>query len=130
MKVASRANVRPDGALVISAFPLGHVLSYFKGLASSAQLSKRPQLTRLLTAFVRRDYPDCPLATIQLNRNYNAKVHACGDSHGPSMIVGFGEYTGGDLWQYDPEGTYAMEVRDTMRGYPSLRLGDRVIGGR
>ena len=29
-----------------------------------------------------------------------------GNNHGLSMIIGLGEYTGGELWQYDPSGDY------------------------
>ena len=36
-------------------------------------------------------------------RNYATKMHVDGNNEGPSQIVGFGDYTGGEVWLYDPE---------------------------
>ena len=72
--------------------------------------------------------PTYPFTTIQLNKNYNAKMHVGGNNHGPSMIIGLEEYTGGSLWQYDPSGDYEMVVKGDMREYRHLKAGDKAKG--
>ena len=44
----SRANVRPEGSLFISAFPMGAVLNYCQGLMCSRTLSVWPNLGKLV----------------------------------------------------------------------------------
>ena len=39
--------------------------------------------------------------TMQLNRNYSARLHVDKNNHGPSYIIALGEYQGGRLWCYD-----------------------------
>ena len=45
-----------------------------------------------------------------------------GNNHGPSMIIGLGEYTGGELWQYDPSGDYEMVVKGDNGNAPHAAL--------
>ena len=45
-----------------------------------------------------------------------------GNNHGPSYIIGLGDYTGGEVWILDEEnGTVEVELPCTMRGWPQLR---------
>ena len=39
--------------------------------------------------------PKFPYSTIQLNKNYSAKLHVDGNNHGPSYIIGLRQYEGG-----------------------------------
>ena len=41
--------------------------------------------------------------TIQLNRDYAAKMHVDGNNHGPSYIFATGQFTGGQLWIMDED---------------------------
>lgn len=125
----SRGNVMPEGASYISAFPMGAVLNYCQGLMPSRTLSIWPNLARLLTAFIKKSHPKFEFTTMQLNRNYGARMHVDGNNHGYSYIIALGEYEGGDLWVYDPvNGDTEMEVKDALRGYRELKVGSKVRG--
>ena len=125
----SRPNVTPDHAPYISAFPIGIVLNYSKGLCCSRTMKAWPRLSHLLTTWFAQQMPEFKFTTIQLNRNYGAKMHVDGNNHGLSAIMALGDYTGGELWLYDPEeGTDEMEVKDNLRGYPELKVGMKVRG--
>jgi len=70
--------------------------------------------------------------TLQLNRNYSAKLHVDGNNHGASSIIGLGNYIGGELWvmdQQDPfgapgPGDYQLKVEETLRGWPELTASE------
>merc|ERR1719456_2002564 len=59
-------------------------------------------------------------------------MHVDGNNQGPSYIIGFGDYTGGSLWVYEPdvpeEDCYELQVPCTMRGFPELKEGDMARG--
>ena len=119
----SRANVRPEGSLFISAFPMGAVLNYCQCLMCSRTLSVWPNLGKLVNRWAFQKLKDFPYTTIQFNKNYTAKMHVDGNNHGWSYIIGLGDYSGGELWLYDPKAHAEMEVKDTMRGFPELKVG-------
>mmetsp|Transcript_6284 Transcript_6284/g.10779 ORF Transcript_6284/g.10779 Transcript_6284/m.10779 type:complete len:361 (+) Transcript_6284:310-1392(+) len=56
-----------------------------------------PELTKLLTNLMRRHDPLHEWTNITVNRNFNCKPHRDRGNTGPSYIVGFGEYIGGEL---------------------------------
>eukprot|EP00434_Breviolum_minutum_P039609 symbB.v1.2.035177.t2/scaffold4679.1/size42772/5 len=125
----TRNNVRPDGAPFIEAFPLGVVLNYALGLVCSRPTRLWPNLTKLLAKFIAEEQPDFRYTTVQLNKNYATKMHVDGNNHGPSYIIGLGDYTGGEVWILDEEnGTVEVELPCTMRGWPHLRPGTKVKG--
>jgi len=126
----SRPNVTPDGALYISAFCMGLVLNYHQGLMCSRHMKANPRLLLLIASWFNSKCPGFVYTTIQLNRNYSAKMHVDGNNHGWSMIIGLGDYEGGDLWIYDPEGAEKMQVKDPLRGYPELKPGTWIPGKR
>lgn len=124
----TRNNVKPDDVPTIQAFPLGLVLNYAFGLCASRTVKLWPNLTSLLTRFIAQDHPTFRYTTIQLNRDYSAKMHVDGNNHGPSYITGFGEYTGGQLWIMDEAGDVEVEVTDALRGWPHLKVGEKIRG--
>ena len=94
----SRGNVKPDGALCISAFPMGAVLNYMSGIMCSRTLRIWPNLAKALTQWMHQYNPDFKYTTMQLNRDYAAKMHVDGNNHGPSMVIALGDFLGGQLW--------------------------------
>merc|ERR1719174_1485220 len=105
------------------------VLNYCSGLMCSRTMAIYPNLCRALTTFFRQEKPDFKFTTIQLNKNYAAKMHVDGNNHGPSYIIGLGEYTGGEVWVMDEEnGEVEMELPCGLRGYPHLKAGQMVKG--
>eukprot|EP00747_Dinoflagellata_sp_TGD_P104256 gnl/TRDRNA2_/TRDRNA2_169203_c3_seq3.p1 gnl/TRDRNA2_/TRDRNA2_169203_c3~~gnl/TRDRNA2_/TRDRNA2_169203_c3_seq3.p1 ORF type:complete len:166 (+),score=11.34 gnl/TRDRNA2_/TRDRNA2_169203_c3_seq3:93-590(+) len=69
-----------------------------------------------------RDHdPAFKYTTIQLDRNYRVRLHVDGNHHRPSMIMGLGDYSGGDLWimptsQCSPTPAAAEDPADTEAG--------------
>lgn len=125
----TRNNVRPDGAPFIEAFPLGVVLNYALGLVCSRPTRLWPNLTKLLAKFIAQEQPDFRYTTVQLNKDYATKMHVDGNNHGPSYIIGLGDYTGGEVWILDEEnGTVEVEIPCTLRGWPHLRPGTKALG--
>ncbi|CAK0814276.1 unnamed protein product, partial [Prorocentrum cordatum] len=129
----SRGNVKPDGQDSIKAMCLGMVKPYFSPVTASRRTRLLPNVTKLCTKFLRRQ-PDADrggfmYTSIQLNYNYNAKMHVDKNNHGPSYIIGLGSYTKGGLWIYDPNGTDFQKVTvSKLPGYPHLREGDMAPG--
>jgi hypothetical protein len=56
----------------------------------------RPHLWKLLQEFADK-HVEVPWKAVQVNVNYESKPHRDKGNQGESFIVGFGEYTGGDL---------------------------------
>ena len=82
-----------------------------------------------LMAPVWRPLPNClPGGHCLVGFGYNAKIHVGGSNHGPSMTIGLGDYTGGELWQYDTSGDYEMVAKDDMPAYRHLKADDRMMG--
>ena len=47
----------------------------------------------------------------------------------PSKVVGVGNYSGGNLWYYDPyKGKIPHKVTERLYGFPSFQIGDVVKG--
>eukprot|EP00929_Paragymnodinium_shiwhaense_P047967 TRINITY_DN24322_c0_g1_i1.p1 TRINITY_DN24322_c0_g1~~TRINITY_DN24322_c0_g1_i1.p1 ORF type:complete len:2197 (-),score=461.11 TRINITY_DN24322_c0_g1_i1:336-6926(-) len=128
----SRQNVKPDGLPFIYAFPLGAVLSYSTGLCASTATRVWPNLTRLLCRLLHQHVDEVDAGfrytTIQLNKDYATKMHVDGNNHGPSYIIGFGDYTGGEVWVLDEDGDVPMQIPVAMRGYPHLQVGKTYMG--
>jgi len=141
----SRKNVMPDKSVPIEAFAIGVVMVYGRGLMTSRTLRTYPNITKVLVKLIQ----SCPEAqaerfkytTLQLNRNYPAKLHVDRNNHGPSYIIGLGNYTGGELWimdQHDPfgepgPGDFQLTVEEPLRGWPELTAPEnkgRLVKGK
>merc|ERR1712117_416354 len=59
---------------------------------------------------------DFKFTSLNLNKNYAAKLHRDGNNFGPSMIAAFGDFTGGEL-NYYPD--------DDGKGEPDKLLKDK-----
>ena len=82
------------------------------GIVASAAAQGRPHLCRLLNRFGRAVLPaDAAWTSISVNRNYRTALHIDRASLGPSWIIGFGAYTGGELWT---EKTGPVDVKEKV----------------
>jgi hypothetical protein len=54
-------------------------------------------ITKWLTDRLPDEFKDFKFTSLNLNKNYAAKLHRDGNNFGPSMIAAFGEFTGGEL---------------------------------
>ncbi|MCP4242810.1 MAG: hypothetical protein GY772_19830 [bacterium] len=73
--------------------------------------------------------PGFKYTTIELNRNYAAKMHVDRNNRGPSRIIALGNYTDDDFWLADEtNGTMKMEVIEPMRGWPHLKVDFNLKG--
>eukprot|EP00439_Symbiodinium_sp_Y106_P086235 s163_g32.t1 len=72
------------------------------------------------------------LTEIQLNKNYNARLHVDKNNSGPSWIVALGEFSGGELWVYDPDvpekECVRLRLTAPLRGYAHLKVGQMLPG--
>ena len=60
--------------------------------------------------------------------DYATNMHVDANNHGPSYIIGFGDYAGGDLWIYGEEGDVFNKVPCPVPRYSHLKLGTKVPG--
>eukprot|EP00929_Paragymnodinium_shiwhaense_P123499 TRINITY_DN9741_c0_g2_i1.p1 TRINITY_DN9741_c0_g2~~TRINITY_DN9741_c0_g2_i1.p1 ORF type:complete len:1978 (+),score=630.39 TRINITY_DN9741_c0_g2_i1:207-6140(+) len=126
----SRKNVMPDGTNYIEAFPMGIVRNYCKGMCLSSSLALWPSVAKIIARMVRRSHPDFAFTTLQLNRNYCAKMHVDGNNAGPSWSMAVGPFTGGLLWTADGSDAcnVAEQVPQKLKGYPDLEVGECILG--
>ena len=65
-------------------------------------MEENPTMTNMLLEYVRQTKPPYEKyfynTTMQLNRNYSARLHVDKNNHGPSYIIALGEYEGGRQW--------------------------------
>ena len=61
-----------------------------------------PNMTKMRLECSRQTKPsddkDLYNTTMQLNRNYSARLHVDKNNHGPPYIIALGEYEGGRQW--------------------------------
>eukprot|EP00928_Gymnodinium_smaydae_P086356 TRINITY_DN7040_c1_g1_i2.p1 TRINITY_DN7040_c1_g1~~TRINITY_DN7040_c1_g1_i2.p1 ORF type:complete len:282 (+),score=9.93 TRINITY_DN7040_c1_g1_i2:104-949(+) len=77
---------------------------------------------------MRREAPDFPFTSVQLNYGYASKPHVDKNNLGTSFIIGLGEYSGGELWVHDESGdvSYVLEATEDVTGY--YRVGRALSG--
>ena len=56
----------------------------------------RPNITDLLVRYMKQAKPEFKFTSIQVNKNYLSALHVDSNNMGPSFIVGFGNYIGGE----------------------------------
>lgn len=94
----TRTNASPTNDEVESVC-VGVVAARANGVVASAFARRRPGLTRLLALLGRKMLPDdFTFTSIQVNRNLQCPLHVDDFNAGESIIIGLGEYSGGELW--------------------------------
>lgn len=108
----ARKNILPDGTTAVRGMLLGfYSLAGNVGITDASK--SRPWLVRLLANFARKSNPDFEFTSIQVNKNYASRPHVDKNNLGESLIIGLGDYTGGDVWVHD-EGTVAFELKEDI----------------
>lgn len=106
----ARPNVAKAG---YKGFVLGKVISwagkgekagYQKLLSLRTQKHKYKDLYRETKKLMKIKDPKFQFSSIQYNKNHKAMKHTDGNNVGTSMIIGLGDYTGGELIVYDKDG--------------------------
>eukprot|EP00427_Karlodinium_veneficum_P026883 CAMPEP_0169210182 /NCGR_PEP_ID=MMETSP1016-20121227/15075_1 /TAXON_ID=342587 /ORGANISM="Karlodinium micrum, Strain CCMP2283" /LENGTH=384 /DNA_ID=CAMNT_0009287699 /DNA_START=31 /DNA_END=1185 /DNA_ORIENTATION=- len=108
--ISSRKNVRKaHDTKPVYGMCLGMVSNWVGIPMTSRATRERPNLAKLLTAFVKHEVPDFEFTSIQVNKDYAAALHVDKNNAGTSMIIGLGDYSGGQLW-IDDGGQYGRIV--------------------
>lgn len=63
----------------------------------SANTKKNPELYEKLKELMKNHDPEFEFSTITVNRNFLCQPHKDKGNNGESYIIGFGDYTGGEL---------------------------------
>jgi len=128
---ANRKNVIPRGQTEVRGLLFG-LYCYGGTLGVSSATGTYPNICKLLISALRAVDKDFPFTGIQLNYNYASRPHVDKNNCGCSYIVGFGNYTGGELWMHDSEAgedgvshTLDPEDDDVTAAYPA---GDTFSG--
>ena len=120
---ASRRNVIPKDQEEIQASLCGLFVAIDN--VSVATYSRRsPWLTRLLAAFCHKENPSFKFTSIQVNKNYASRPHVDRNNLGESLIIGLGNYTGGDLWTHEAKGNKEHTLDEDIIGAPMYKKGD------
>lgn len=67
------------------------------GIGESRNNDSYPDILREARALAKIICPDIPYTTLAVNINYEALTHVDKNNVGPSCVVAFGDYTGGEL---------------------------------
>ena len=107
----SRKNVIPAGDDFCHSFTLGP--NMFQPPQPSASSLRYPILERCLRSLVAACDPTFRFTNITVNHNLVCKPHRDTGNIGDSLIIGFGDYTGGQLAIDDAAGGYrAVDIRN------------------
>ena len=110
----NRDNVLENGQKYYRGFVLGRVTSWAheggtrgkeKIDSRLTKLKKYQDIHKLAKQCLINHDPTFKFTSIQFNKNHQMKRHKDGKNVGESYIIGFGDYTGGDLMVYNKEGT-------------------------
>lgn len=93
-----RKNVLPEGVDAVRGVALGAVTDRKgKNVVCCNKTDPRAKLTKVLCRFMKEAEPAFKFTTIQLNKNYAARRHQDSNNLGDSRLIGFGNFTGGDI---------------------------------
>lgn len=89
---------------VISWAGKGEKAGYKKIISNKTTLPKYKDLYNISLEFMKVHNPEFKFTSIQYNKNQQCKKHTDKNNVGVSTIIGFGDYTGGELIVYDENG--------------------------
>ena len=131
-RCTSRKNVIGPGVTHIEAMCWGLSPVFGPGNGPRADLGRaiRPfeEEAGILARAASQMVEGAEFTSIQLNKDYASTIHVDKNNVGESLILGLGDYTGGELWVYDPKGRVPMEVTRAVPGWPKLKIGSIVTG--
>ena len=118
----TRKNVLPDGVHAVRGMLLGfYACATNIGITEASK--SHPWLVRLLSSFARKSHPDFEFTSIQVNKNYASRAHVDKNNLGDSLIIGLGNYSGGDLWVHSDAGKEAFELQEDVPSMYHYKAG-------
>ena len=85
----------------------------FKGLCQTKIVDQYPEFQDICKEFSDLYFPDFFYSQIQINRNYTCPAHYDSTNQGESIIIGLGDYDGGELVINKSHGEFLhMETHD------------------
>jgi hypothetical protein len=79
-------------------------LSKHKGVKQESRYTKKyPHILPLFRKFIQTHYPEFEFNSVYVNRNTISKKHLDSENAGVSLLVGFGNYSGGETVLYLPD---------------------------
>ncbi|CAK0804261.1 unnamed protein product [Prorocentrum cordatum] len=123
----NRNNVMPDGRDWVWSDTLGLMRDRTGDIHLTKATTNYPEVTEIINKWLTDRLPaeakGFKFTSLNLNKNYAARMHRDGNNFGPSMIAAFGGFQGGELnyWCEDNK----EEGLDQLEGRPkeSLKLG-------
>jgi len=106
-KNETRLNVMPEGVKFVSSDTIGLIPSRDGRILVTPYTVDFPATVKVLTRYLADHLPaefgvnGFPFTSINVNKNYSAKLHRDGNNVGPSVIKAFGDFEGG-LLHYFP----------------------------
>lgn len=103
----NRQNVNPEGREWVWSDNMGLTRDRLGSIHITKATTKYPEFTELIVKWLTDRLPaECKefkFTSLNLNKNYAARLHRDGNNFGPSMIAAFGKFTGGALnyWSED-----------------------------
>ena len=94
---------------VISWAGKGEKAGYRKLISNKTTMPKYKKLYNESLDFMKQNNPQFEFTSIQYNKNQKAKKHIDKNNVGVSTIIGFGDYTGGELIVYDEDGNNGVK---------------------
>jgi len=108
----TRSNVAPVGQTSIRSMLLG---LYIHGNGAQYGVTGVARdlwwTVRLLSGTFRRQFPQFPFTSIQINKGFACRPHVDKRNSGPSALISLGEHTGGDLWVHEEDGGVLLSIR-------------------
>eukprot|EP00746_Dinoflagellata_sp_MGD_P162216 gnl/MRDRNA2_/MRDRNA2_89670_c0_seq1.p1 gnl/MRDRNA2_/MRDRNA2_89670_c0~~gnl/MRDRNA2_/MRDRNA2_89670_c0_seq1.p1 ORF type:complete len:674 (+),score=156.91 gnl/MRDRNA2_/MRDRNA2_89670_c0_seq1:198-2024(+) len=100
-KNGGRVNVMPENQNWVWSDTLGLLRDRVGDIHLTPPTARYPNFVRIITKYLEDRIPEevntFKFTSLNLNCNYAAKRHRDGNNFGPSIITGFGNYTGGEL---------------------------------
>jgi hypothetical protein len=79
-------------------------LSKHRGVTQNSRYTKKyPHILPLFKKFIQSHYPEFEFNSVYVNRNTISKKHLDSENAGVSLLVGLGNYTGGQTVLYLPD---------------------------
>jgi len=102
---------------------------YFLGRHGiTTKTHKFGDLTQALTTLCDEEYPGFPFTSIQVNQAIMCAAHVDANNKGPSRMLTLGDFTGGQTWVHDEEGTVEYEVEEDVSNSKEYKKGMKLRG--
>lgn len=76
----------------------------------SKSSQKHPHMMSLFAEFMYSHYPEFTFRSVYVNKNTVCKKHLDSQNTGESLLVGFGDYTGGETTLHDIGGSQSFDI--------------------